>query len=70
MPPRSACGVGFFWIELGFFGLGQVLGQKSRPVNYYGSKNVARTRPLYWSGRVEPGFFRANWPGRVAHDQV
>jgi hypothetical protein len=39
-----------------FYRLGRVYGQKSwpvpRPVNYYGSKIIARIRPLHWSDRV------------------
>lgn len=39
-------------------GADRILGQKSRPMNYCGSKIIASTRLLDWSGRVELVFFR------------
>jgi hypothetical protein len=32
VPPCLTCRVGFFWLWVGFFRLGRVLGQKARPV--------------------------------------
>jgi hypothetical protein len=65
MPPCLTCGVGFFRIELGFFGLDQVLGQKSRqPVNYYGPYS-----PIALDGMDRARFFSGG-SCEVAHDQV
>jgi hypothetical protein len=73
----------FFVFGSGFLALGQVFlvgsgfGSKimarTRPVNYYGSKNTTRTRLLVWSDRVGPSFLgwvESSWSGWVAHGQV
>jgi hypothetical protein len=65
-----------FWLWVGFFrvwsGFRSKITARTLPVNYYGSKIMAYTHPLHWSGQI--GFLSGEsgqgWSGWVTHDHL